>query len=118
MRCSVASPNFARRLVKLIIPLPDLATIVSLIGSTKTIQGLRVRSEIDQRWTPSFGQFPVTFKVGSGFMIQATCSRSEVDPPADPGSGLGTGGCFAGKPASTFFGAFFFQFAIRFGCTS
>ncbi len=30
-------------------PLTDLATIVSLIGSTKTNQGLRVRSEIDPR---------------------------------------------------------------------
>ena len=30
-------------------PLTSLATIVSLIGSTKTHQGLRVRSQIDPR---------------------------------------------------------------------
>ncbi len=34
-------------------PLVNLATIVSLIGSTRTAAGLRVRSEIDRSHYPS-----------------------------------------------------------------
>ena len=48
-------------------------------GIYVALSGMRHYAEqLDQRWTPSFGQVFVTAKVESGFMIQAAFGWPEV----------------------------------------